>query len=85
MLKVTFVLLVNNIDLFNKTGRRMNGQVYPIFNADQPARALNEGIEKAKTDIVVLTHQDVFFPKNWVEKLEEYIDLPNWGVIGLLG
>lgn len=56
----------------------------PINNADSAAKALNEGIEKAKNDICVLCHQDVRFPQNWLDDIEG-LDNNKFGVCGVWG
>jgi len=52
--------------------------------------AYNEAISRAKTNLVIFAHQDVFFPEGWLERLGGIIaDLeksdPNWGVLGVWG
>ena len=42
-------------------------------NPYSAAQALNIGIDKARSNIVVLCHQDVLFYENWVEMLFERI------------
>ena len=54
------------------------------------ARAYNDGLEKAGTDLVVLAHQDVYFPPGWLDSLMSTLDLlsvrdPEWGVLGVWG
>lgn len=52
--------------------------------------AINEGIEQAENDLIVIVHEDVFFPENWQLKFEEVLqklesnDL-KWGVLGTAG
>jgi len=75
----------------NKTLKQYD--IIPIYNFENQysaAQALNIGMEKAKSDIVVLCHQDVGFPENWIDKLYERIlqvekITKNWGVIGTNG
>ena len=54
------------------------------------ARAYNRGLEKAQTDLVILAHQDVYFPIGWLDSLHSTLDLlsltvPDWGVLGVWG
>jgi glycosyltransferase involved in cell wall biosynthesis len=54
------------------------------------ARAYNDGLEKAGTDLVVLAHQDVYFPPGWLDSLKNTLELlairdPEWGVLGVWG
>lgn len=52
--------------------------------------AYNDGIEKCKNDLMVFTHQDMYFPEGWDKTLKEDLHLieqqdPKWGVIGCFG
>jgi hypothetical protein len=53
-------------------------------------KAYNHGISKAKQDILVFAHQDVYLPKGWHTVLEnavqqiEAID-NSWAVVGIIG
>lgn len=54
------------------------------------ACAYNAAIDKAKTDILVFVHQDVYLPENWAASLQETLVRlsstdPNWGVLGIWG
>ncbi len=54
------------------------------------ATAYNAGITAADSDLLVLAHQDVYFPAGWVAALRAtvaWLDAhdPNWGVLGLWG
>lgn len=101
--KLSFVTCVNNLtqyrnyiigSLFNNN-TSVNYEVIPIMNFGNPhsaASALNLGIDQAKSDIIVLCHQDVLFYENWVDMLFERIkqieDRPTvkrWGVLGTAG
>jgi hypothetical protein len=51
------------------------------------AIAYNDAIEKAQTDLIVFSHQDVFFPADWLVDLNQSLKLlessdPSWGVLG---
>ena len=53
-------------------------------------RAYNEAIAKAKTDLLVFVHQDMYFPDGWIESVQRAIETletkdPNWGVLGVWG
>lgn len=52
--------------------------------------AYNHVIDKAKTDIIVFAHQDVYFPEQWLADLDRAVKHleksdPNWGVLGCWG
>lgn len=54
------------------------------------ATAYNEGFRKARTDLVVFVHQDVYLPAGWVDSLRRTVetlatDDPQWGVLGIWG
>ncbi|RLB16181.1 MAG: hypothetical protein DRG82_09830 [Deltaproteobacteria bacterium] len=58
-----------------------------LFSA---AEALNQGIQRSTGTFLVLCHQDVVFPLDWVIRLLQNIKQvekldPDWGVIGLAG
>jgi hypothetical protein len=52
--------------------------------------AYNDAIEKARTDIIVFAHQDVYFPEQWLADLNRAIrhlekSDPDWGMLGCWG
>lgn len=54
------------------------------------SKAYNAAISQALNDLVVFTHQDVFFPESWLGNLEralKYLETvdPSWGVLGCFG
>src|SRR5262245_28323809 len=54
------------------------------------ASAYNAGIERAKSDVLVLVHQDVFLPNGWVDQLRNAVEHleakdPRWAVAGVWG
>ncbi|PCJ70533.1 MAG: hypothetical protein COA62_08120 [Rhodobiaceae bacterium] len=54
------------------------------------AAAYNAGLDETDGNIVVLVHQDVYFPKNWDAQLLAGIAAiekkdPNWAIIGIYG
>jgi len=58
-------------------------------NARSAAIALNEGIRKARGDILIFAHQDVFLPEGWLNTVNQAIHClnrgSNWAVLGVLG
>ncbi len=53
-------------------------------------QALNKGLMLAKGQYLVFFQQDVFFPENWIEQLDNQLELlkticSDWGVLGILG
>jgi hypothetical protein len=54
------------------------------------AKAYNEGIFEAKSDLLIFVHQDIFLPETWPKDFSRALDIldrkdPNWGVIGCYG
>jgi hypothetical protein len=52
--------------------------------------AYNAGIDKAKTDLLIFVHQDIYLPPGWLGQLERGLqDLEkqdrDWGVVGVWG
>ena len=50
---------------------------------DSAAKAYNSALMEAKCDILVFAHQDVYFPSQWISRLETWIHKlnsidPNW-------
>lgn len=97
---VSFVTCVNDMKQYcncvgslfkNKTQR--NYEIIPILNYTNQysaSQALNLGIDKARSNIVVLCHQDVLFYEDWVDLLFERIEevektTKKWGVLGTAG
>lgn len=98
---VSFVTCVNNVVQYRnyvagslfKSKTKLNYEIIPIFNFGNPysaSQALNIGIDRARSDIVVLCHQDVLFYEDWVDMLFERISevekrTKKWGVLGTAG
>jgi GT2 family glycosyltransferase len=67
--------------------------VIPIFNFGgeySAAQALNIGIDKSRSDLIVMCHQDVSFIDNWADNLfcrikEIETQTKKWGVLGTAG
>lgn len=95
--KLTIITLVNNQELYSKSKKSIQRQAEGIIldflpiEADSKgwnaATALNYGIQKAKSEWVVCSHQDVIFPDKWLQKSISEIDALKDGVviIGLVG
>jgi glycosyltransferase involved in cell wall biosynthesis len=54
------------------------------------ASAYNCGLSEAISEVVVLAHQDVYFPKGWKENLDRTLKWlatrdPEWGALGVFG
>lgn len=64
-------------------------EIIPVVNNDNrysASNALNIGIDAAKSDIIIFSHQDVILRENWFSMLDEAISsLDDWAVIGAAG
>jgi len=52
--------------------------------------AYNDAIQRCSEDLIVFSHQDVYFPESWLDDLQRSIALlnqsdPNWAVLGCWG
>jgi hypothetical protein len=59
-------------------------------NASSATLIFNSAMERAKNDIVIFAHQDMFFPESWMDDVNRSIDIleqrkENWGVLGCFG
>lgn len=92
---ITFVVCVNNFEQMNQIlvksiyPFKQRYHLIPVYNFEgkySASQALNMGLDLAKTDWVVLTHQDVEYTKDWVDRLfAELQKCPKLGVAGLAG
>lgn len=65
----------------------------PVDNTNNmfcATQALNRGIQRSTGTILVLCHQDLVFPSDWLTRLLQGVNevetfAPHWGVIGLAG
>jgi hypothetical protein len=70
----------------------VNGRVplSVIWNATAASAAYHDAMRDAKADILVFSHQDIYFPEGWFARLEakcaqlHSID-PSWAVAGVFG
>ncbi|MBN2454965.1 MAG: glycosyltransferase [Sedimentisphaerales bacterium] len=99
--RVSIVTCVNDNDKYESCARESLAESCQNESAELIAvdntgnllsapRALNDGLKRARANIVVCCHQDVIFPPNWVENLLEQITVieqtqKNWGVLGTFG
>lgn len=93
----SIVVLVNDEDIYKNnilsSPLFKNNNIFeiiPKYNYPSASIAYNEGIDSAKTDLIVFAHQDVIFPGDWdkylfdaINKLEEFDQ--DWGVLGCFG
>ena len=54
------------------------------------AAAYNAAIAKAKADLLVFVHQDVYLPEGWIGTVQNAVEIisrsdPDWGVLGVWG
>jgi hypothetical protein len=65
-------------------------QASVIWGATAASTAYHDAIASAKADIVVFSHQDVYFPEGWFARLKVICERlsstdPSWAVAGLSG
>lgn len=89
---ISIVTLINKPELYNKnvvaSFKATQAELIPIYYPTNACKGLNEGITKANHNIILLCHQDVAFPDNWITNLYNQISLINdecWGVLGTAG
>jgi len=93
---VTFIVAVNDTSVYEKNFlsspclRDRHYQIIPMFGYPSAARAYNEGIRRARHDMVIFAHQDLFLPESWMDCLQKsltYLERedPRWGVLGCYG
>jgi hypothetical protein len=101
LVEISVISCVNNFAKYDHCVRNSFAQeqasgtaeLIPIDNTSNnysAAMALNIGIKKASSNILVLCHQDVIFPEKWIAALFEQICViekthKNWGVLGTYG
>lgn len=96
-MELTFAIARNNIEVL-----RANTLASPCLNHPCVAKTLiqcdfasaalayNDALDKSVTDLVVFAHQDLFFPKNWIDRVIDSIAVlnttdPSWGILGCFG
>jgi Glycosyltransferase like family len=76
--------------LLNSSEAQAASEVILQTGFSSAALAYNDAIRKAKTDVLVFAHQDVYLPEGWAARVEqaltalEQVD-PNWAVLGIWG
>jgi hypothetical protein len=91
--KFTIGYISHNEDVFKKfLGKSISelvGDFDVISTSDEkyPAHNYNEILEKAETPYVILTHQDISFSPDLLERIQETIDRVgnDFGALGLVG
>ncbi len=83
-------LLENNFEASPTLRNPRIAQVIIQKGFKSAALAYNDAIDKAKTDLIVFAHQDVYFPEAWLKDLDRALLIleekdPNWAVLGCYG
>jgi hypothetical protein len=72
-----------------KSLQGINSDLYDIITTDDtnvPSVNYNAILEQCKTEYLILTHEDVSFPSDLLECIENTIKLvPDFGVLGMVG
>lgn len=94
---ITFVAAVNDREVLRRNllaspclRNPHSHQVIVQEGFSSASKAYNDAIAKAENDLVILVHQDMWFPDAWLHQLEEAMGAlqnidPNWGVLGCWG
>jgi len=66
------------------------GKIYAVRDAQTAGSAYNSGLDQCADSVVVLAHQDVYFPRGWEQRLIQAItqlerSAVPWAVIGVWG
>ena len=81
--KISFACCSNNIEKWHALCKSLGQQPITKTNPKDAAKALNECIDEAPGDIIVLCHHDLEFQPSFIETLSELI--PAYGEFGVLG
>ena len=76
--------------LLNSPGIESASEVLVQRGYSSAAVAYNAAIEQASTDLLVLVHQDIYLPENWIQRVQSAVEqlaqtCPDWGVLGCCG
>ena len=95
MLNWSLISAVNNEEilkscLLNSPDVRFASEVILQTGYTSAAAAYNAAIQKAKTDLLVFVHQDVYLPEGWMVAVQNAMEIvsstdPDWGVFGVWG
>jgi hypothetical protein len=93
----SFIIAMNDRRVFENTFRRSpalerfgEGEVLIKEGYPSAAKAYNDAIEEANSDLLIFVHQDIFLPETWPADLSKALDFlerndENWGVLGCYG
>lgn len=94
---LTFIVAVNDENILQRNlfssplfASKGKYQIIERHGCNSATIAYNEAIKKAENDIIVFTHQDMYFPESWIYELERALNYledidPCWGVLGCYG
>src|SRR5262245_20283472 len=91
---LTFVVCVNDPDILKSNllaspclAPGTPHEVITVGNAPNAAEGLNGGLQRARNELVVCVHQDVFLPEDWDKHLIRQYRLAEkkFGPIGVTG
>lgn len=93
-LDLTFVVTPSNVRIFERNfaaspclTNMPQDRVILQEGYHSASLAYNDAIDKAKSDLMVFAHQDVYFPDGWLCDLSHALQMlerfdPNWGALG---
>lgn len=97
MAKFSVVCCISKPDIFDRCLLRSvyeqrqqhDVEIIPIINDSNlysASLALNVGLNVARTDNIIIAHQDIMLLDNWFDRLEAYIEqAEKWAIIGVAG
>lgn len=70
--------------------RERQSEILVQTNFESASKAYNDGIDRARNDLLGFVHQDVILPQSWFSQLRAALDYlqevdPAWGVLGCYG
>lgn len=91
--KIAFGCMVNDLNRLNMILRNSeieNVPCYTVMNPDSAAKGLNkllDIIESKGVEIGILTHQDMYYRRHWINQLKNQLALlpENWVIAGIVG
>jgi hypothetical protein len=92
---VSLIVAVNDEEVFRdnllaSASGQSDVEILPLRGFRSAGTAYSSGRAKARNDILIFAHQDVYFPPGWFSRFADtVVDLesrdPNWGVLGVFG
>lgn len=89
---MTVITMVTDAEMWVKnvvnSFREYTIDFIPCFNVVDASVSLNGCIEKSRNDLIIICHQDVIFPQNALQQIQDQLNKlndDNFGVVGTYG